>query len=185
METENAMVEDKNNDIPQQVKKRKAMKPRSNVWQHFEKFKNDEGETRGRCHYCNKDYTAQSSSGTNGLINHLRSCKVYNTDSIQTQISFKPSKEGDASLAIWKFDAKVARKALAKMIVIDELPFKFVDAEGFKNFVVAVCPKFHIPSRWTIARDCYGLFIDAKNELNPLLSGSNRVCLTTDTWTSN
>ena len=56
--------------------------------------------------------------------------------------------------------------------------------EGFKDFVAALCPKFHIPSRWTVSRDCYGLFMDGKNELNLLLSGSNRVCLTTDTWTS-
>lgn len=80
METENAMAEDKNIDVPQLVRKRKAMKPRSSIWQHFEKFKNDQGKTRGRCHYCNKDDAAQLSSKTSGLINHLKSFKVYNTD---------------------------------------------------------------------------------------------------------
>ena len=91
---------------------------------------------------------------------------MYNTDSVQTQISFKPSMEGDYALGVWKFDAQIARKALAKMIVLDELPFKFVDGEGFKEFIATVCPKFHIPSRWTVARDCYELFLDRKNELN-------------------
>lgn len=42
------------------------------------------------------------------------------------------------------------------MIVIDVLPLKFVDGEGSKDFVAVLCPKFHIPCRWTIARDCYG-----------------------------
>ena len=48
------------------------------------------------------------------------------------------------------------------MIVIDELPFKFVEGEGFKNFVSAVCPKFSIPSRWTVSRDCFGSYVDER-----------------------
>ncbi|KAK1365063.1 hypothetical protein POM88_040624 [Heracleum sosnowskyi] len=147
--------EDINTNFPKSSKKRKTMKPRSDVWQYFEKFTNDLGEVRGRCLHCNKDYTAEPRNRTSGLINHMKSCKVYNTDSVQTQISFKPSKEGDYALGVWKFDARIARNALAKMIVLDELPFKFVDGEGFKEFIAAVCPKFHISSRWTIARDCY------------------------------
>ena len=159
-------AENINIDVPHSSKKRKAMKPRSDVWQHFEKFTNDLGESRGRCLHCNKDYTALPRNGTSGLLNHITSCKVYNIDSVQTQISFKPSMEGDYVLGVWKFDAQIVRKALAKMIVLDELPFKFVDGEGFKEFIATVCPKFHIPSRWTVARDCYELFLDRKNELN-------------------
>lgn len=94
------------------------------------------------------------------MINHLKCCKVYNTDSVQTQIAFKPSKEGDNALGVWRFDAQIGRKALAKMVVPDELSFKFVDGEGFKEFIDVVCPKFHIPSRWTVARDCFELFMN-------------------------
>ena len=34
---------------------------------------------------------------------------------------------------------------LAKMITVDELPFKFVEYEGFRNFMEAAQPYFKIP----------------------------------------
>ena len=47
------------------------------------------------------------------------------------------------------------------------------------------CPRFRIPSRWTIARDCYQLYIDEKIRLKKFLKfSSQRVSLTIDTWTS-
>uniref|UniRef100_A0A3Q7IHG7 Uncharacterized protein n=1 Tax=Solanum lycopersicum TaxID=4081 RepID=A0A3Q7IHG7_SOLLC len=32
------------------------------------------------------------------------------------------------------------------MIIVDELPFSFVEKEGFKNFMRVTMPQFHIPS---------------------------------------
>lgn len=61
--------------------------------------------------------------------------------------------EGEACLVPWKFDYEAERKALAEMIVIDELPFKFVENEGFWRFMDVVCPHFNFPSRFTEARD--------------------------------
>ncbi|MFQ6627588.1 hypothetical protein Gotur_005698 [Gossypium turneri] len=43
-------------------------------------------------------------------------------------------------------------KGLAQMIVINELPFKFVESEGFKKLMFMACPRFHIPSRTTMTR---------------------------------
>ena len=44
---------------------------------------------------------------------------------------------------------------------------------------------FQIPSRYTIARDCYYLFVQEKKKLHALLTSQcQRVSLTTDTWTS-
>lgn len=71
------------------------------------------------------------------------------------------------------------------MIVIDELPFKFVESEGFKKFMFVACPRFHIPSRTTMTRDVYQLYLDERVKIKQLLRSScSRVCLTTDTWTS-
>ena len=71
------------------------------------------------------------------------------------------------------------------MIILDELPFKFVEGKGFKRCMSLACPRFRIPSRWTIARDCYQLYTDEKFILKRFLkSFSQRVSLTTDTWTS-
>ncbi|KAL1112855.1 hypothetical protein V6Z11_D02G153700 [Gossypium hirsutum] len=71
------------------------------------------------------------------------------------------------------------------MIVIDELPFKFVESECFKKFMFVACPRFHIPSRTTMTRDVYQLYLDERIKIKQLLRSScSRVCLTTDTWTS-
>ena len=71
------------------------------------------------------------------------------------------------------------------MIILDELPFKFVEGKGFKRCMLLACPRFRIPSRWTIVRDCYQIYIDEKISLKRFLkSFSQRVSLTTDAWTS-
>ncbi|KZV39550.1 zinc finger BED domain-containing protein RICESLEEPER 2-like [Dorcoceras hygrometricum] len=118
----------------------------------------------------------------------MNSCKKHHhaVETTRLQISLKQgAKVGDGCLISWKFDQDACRKALARMIVIDELPFKFVEGEGFRSFMAMVCPRFIIPSRWTVARDCVDLYTSEKKNLKSLLNkSSQRVCLTTDTWTS-
>ena len=71
------------------------------------------------------------------------------------------------------------------MVIVDELPFRFVDGKDFRNCMAAACPRFRLPSRWTIARDCYQIYVDEKVKLKQLLNASAfKVSLTTDTWTS-
>ncbi|KAL4284584.1 hypothetical protein GQ457_16G016440 [Hibiscus cannabinus] len=49
--------------------------------------------------------------------------------------------EGEGGhITTWKFDQDASRKALAEMIVIGELPFKFVESEGFRRFMSVACP---------------------------------------------
>ena len=70
------------------------------------------------------------------------------------------------------------------MIIMDELSFKFVENEGFKLFCSIACPKFDPPSRVTIARDIFQLYLKVKKEVKDfLVSHSKRIRLTTDTWT--
>ncbi|CAN1132888.1 Putative AC transposase [Linum perenne] len=42
------------------------------------------------------------------------------------------------------------------MITIDELPFRFVEYDGFRKFMIICCPDFRIPCRKTIRRDDIG-----------------------------
>lgn len=85
----------------------------------------------------------------------------------------------------YEFDPDEPRKAIAKMVIVDELPFIHVEREGFRSFCKVVRPNFVVPSRWTVARDCYGLFIEERKKLKDVFSClSSRICLTTDTWTS-
>ena len=87
-------------------------------------------------------------------------------------------------MGTWKFDQELIRNALAKMIACDELAIRFVEGEGFKNFLNVVCPLFKLPSRWTVSRDIFNIFVEKRMKLkNFLKTNSSRLCLTTDSWT--
>ncbi|KAK8574254.1 hypothetical protein V6N13_097242 [Hibiscus sabdariffa] len=104
------------------------------------------------------------------------------TNQGQLILPAKGSEGEGGHITTWKFDQEASRKALAEMIVIGELPFKFVESEGFRRFMSIACPRFRIPSRLTITRDVYQLYLDEKAKLKQSLKSScSRVCLTTDT----
>ena len=63
-------------------------------------------------------------------------------------------------LVVVSFNVEACRKALARMVIVDELPFKHVEGEGFWYFTSIVLPLFLIPSRMTIARDCWNLYLN-------------------------
>ncbi|KAG7948001.1 hypothetical protein I3843_14G123500 [Carya illinoinensis] len=93
--------------------------------------------------------------------------------------------EGEKTLGMAKYNEKKIRAALARMVIVDELPFRCVEGEGFREFVKALDPRFPIPSRFTVMRDCMRVFLREKDSLKKMfLTTKQRVCLTTDTWTS-
>ncbi|GAB2268309.1 hypothetical protein Dimus_038708 [Dionaea muscipula] len=66
-----------------------------------------------------------------------------------------------------------------------ELSFHHVENEGFVNYTIDCCPMFKIPSRCTVARVCYDMYLSEKTTIiKSLKASSQSVCLTTDTWTS-
>ncbi|KAF7125028.1 hypothetical protein RHSIM_Rhsim12G0047200 [Rhododendron simsii] len=76
------------------------------------------------------------------------------------------------------------KRALAEMVIIDELPFRFVEGIGFRKFCKVMQPKFTpVPSRQTITREVVAIKDYERGKLKKLLKG-RRICLTTDTWTS-
>ena len=64
---------------------------------------------------------------------------------------------------------KEVREALIHMIIVDELPFKHVMKVGFMYLMSIACPRFHIPSHTTVARDCFQLYMSEKTKLKELL----------------
>ncbi|KAL6282829.1 hypothetical protein ACE6H2_013758 [Prunus campanulata] len=69
------------------------------------------------------------------------------------------------------------------MVVRDELPFSFVESEGFREFCSVACPHFNPPSHRTLGRRFLEMYTKMKEKLKVDLR-SHRICLTTDTWTS-
>ncbi|XP_050222385.1 zinc finger BED domain-containing protein RICESLEEPER 2-like [Mercurialis annua] len=166
-------------------KKRKAMDTRSVVWDHFEKTK---------CNYFLRQYACHSKRNcTSNLKNHIPACmkNPHRHQTRQALINLQPAICDDGvgdkmgTLNSWKFDQEAIRESLAFMIILDELPFKFVEGEGFRRFISCACPKFKIPSRWTVTRDCFQLYLDERIRLkNFMKQNCQRISLTTDTWTS-
>ena len=100
-------------------------------------------------------------------------------------MSFQPKTETRSNLVAVGFNKEACRYALAKMIILDELPFRIVEGEGFRQFCTIVQPRFDPPSRFTVARDVFQLYLAERKKLKgELTRSSQRVCLTTDCWTS-
>ena len=84
------------------------------------------------------------------------------------------------------FTVEASKKALAEMVIIDELPFRFVERYGFQRYATTLQPKLRIRDilyRQTVARDVIGIYGVEKEKLRGALNGY-RVCLTMDIWTS-
>ncbi|XP_052203129.1 zinc finger BED domain-containing protein DAYSLEEPER-like [Diospyros lotus] len=156
----------------------------------------DYSEPRAVCNYCGKDYANDTRrNGTSTLWNHINNqCKKnpYKLEDKKQKILhfLKKSDSEDGSgpgstVVATGFSQAACRMTCAKMIVIDELPFSFVEQEGFRSFCSTACPKFDPPSRITIARDIISLYNEEKKKLKSFfVKNSQRVSLTTDTWTS-
>ncbi|CAN0881691.1 Putative AC transposase [Linum grandiflorum] len=102
----------------------------------------------------------------------------------QMRLNFQPG--GGLETITWKYDPIKLRLKIAQMIVLDELPFSFVEKEGFNGVMKEASPLFKMPSRKTIRADCLRLFLDGKESLKMFFKSKcvGRVSITTDCWTS-
>ncbi|CAL1389571.1 unnamed protein product [Linum trigynum] len=164
------------------------MEPRAPCWKQFSKFNDKDGNKKSRCDICGIEYDADpQKNGTNAMNAHMRrGCRSIKGTTQQLLNLEKTGIENEGALTNWKFDQEAIRKGLAYMITVDELPFKFVEGMGFKYFMSLCCPRFNIPSRRTMTRDCFGFYGEMKDKLKKFFqSCEGSVCLTTDAWTSN
>ena len=121
--------------------------------------------------------------GTSNLKNHTPICLEYLFNELhdgQDPLS-KDVEEGN--LVPRTFTNVVGRKVLTKMIILDELPFRFVENQGFSRFCNVFQPNFNIPSCFTVAKNMGRIYFEENDKLRNALRG-HRLCLTTDTWTS-
>ncbi|KAF7152365.1 hypothetical protein RHSIM_Rhsim01G0167900 [Rhododendron simsii] len=175
-------------------KKVVGMKKRAPCWKHFT-FITPENHPKPRaaCNWCGTDYACHSKlNGTKSLTHHLAyQCTKYPlskkfTGSRQKLLSFQRKEnngETSANLVPVAFSADACKRALARMIIIDELPFSFVEGEGFRDFITVVQPMWNPPRRLAMAKQIMVMYEDEKKTLKHTLK-NQRVCLTTDTWTS-
>lgn len=85
-----------------------------------------------------------------------------------------------------QFDQATTRRALARIIIKDEHAFRMVELLGFREFCATRMRRFKIPSKQTMARDCFEMFVTVRMSVKKLFQlECRRVCPSTDTWTSN
>ncbi|XP_060676328.1 uncharacterized protein LOC132805410 [Ziziphus jujuba] len=176
---------------PSSLGKRKPSRKSSIMWDHYEKIENsDPDNPRCKCKYCGGDCACNSKSRTSTLLNHLNHyCKKYPyrvQDKKQKILTFGAQNESDESnLFAVGFNKEACGLACAKMIILDELPFSFVESRDFRMFCKVACPKFDPLSQRTIVRDIYALYLDEKLQLKNTFSlNCQRISLTTNIWTS-
>ncbi|KAK0590954.1 hypothetical protein LWI29_033608 [Acer saccharum] len=121
----------------------------------------------------------KGSNGTTNINTHIRKrCKKYRppvTDSRQTILVKQPNVEGAGStLGTSRFSAEECRRALAEMLILDELPFRFLENRGFRKFCFAMNPRFDVPSRRTIVRDLYKLYVEERMKLKKYFKSSQK-----------
>ena len=75
------------------------------------------------------------------------------------------------------------RETLEKNIILDKLPFNFVENRGFKSFCKVMQLKFDVSSCLMIWRDCLKFYAIEKDKLKKAFKDQH-LCLTIDTWTS-
>ncbi|PWA92102.1 zinc finger BED domain-containing protein RICESLEEPER 2 [Artemisia annua] len=128
------------------------------------------------------------------VVINMAYCKwcdaVFKADSAKHAFKKKIGEkdEGGSSigtLETWKYDEKVIKNSLSKLIVLAELPFKFVEHPTFIEYSTNMQPRFNMPSRFTTAWDISKFYLDERKSLFNFLSNKTTTLhLTTDTWTS-
>lgn len=66
------------------------------------------------------------------------------------------------------------------MIIIDELPLRFLEGQRFRKFIVVICHRFKVPYRPTICREIYQIFTNERLNMKKLF----RTCCQRDSITA-
>ncbi|RYQ90845.1 hypothetical protein Ahy_B09g096814 [Arachis hypogaea] len=154
----------------------------SDVWKFFKKLGPDkDGVERAECKGCKKVFKAGGKRyGTSTIKRHLDSCTQIKHEDIGQTIAELQLKMGSL-----KIDSGVARDMFAGYVVAGDKPFNMVDDRRFRNWVKYISPTLKLPSRNTVKADIVKVHKREAAKLKKILvSIPNRICLTSDLWTS-
>lgn len=78
---------------------------------------------------------------------------------------------------------KKLTQAVVEMIIMDNLPFSFVEGKGFKNLIKQHSPLYVVPTRNTMKAHIDRLYETEIQQFKDFLSDVSYLTLTTDVWT--
>ncbi|RYR59732.1 hypothetical protein Ahy_A05g025677 [Arachis hypogaea] len=154
----------------------------SDVWNFFKKLGPDkDGVERAECKGCKKVFKAGGKRyGTSTIKRHLDSCTQIKHEDIGQTIAELQLKMGSL-----KIDSGVARDMFDGYVVAGDKPFNMVDDRRFRNWVKYISPTLKLPSKNTVKADIVKVYKREAAKLKKILvSIPNRICLTSDLWTS-
>ncbi|KAD3068099.1 hypothetical protein E3N88_35979 [Mikania micrantha] len=101
----------------------------------MEKFVDEDGNKKARCKHCTKVLAGDTvRNGTSTLRRHINICPK-NPSKLKDQSNIFVKKnddvDGGSTIKTWKFCAQKSRKAIAEMVILDEIPFASVDHEDW------------------------------------------------------
>ncbi|GJZ58793.1 zinc finger BED domain-containing protein RICESLEEPER 2 [Tanacetum coccineum] len=91
--------------------------------------------------------------------------QVYRADPVKNDTNGDGEGCSSGTLQNWKYDEKAIKKSLIELIVLAELPFKFVQHPAFIKYSKNLQPKYTLPSRHTISRDVSKFYLEEKKEV--------------------
>ncbi|XP_059429198.1 zinc finger BED domain-containing protein RICESLEEPER 2-like [Corylus avellana] len=167
---------------------RKERQKTSKVWNDFSSIEIN-GVKKFQCNWCKRLFSVGKSSTTSTLSRHLTACvKFVELNSLKKQktLSFEPSdgSDGLGTLTNFSFNEKKVRELAAHMVLLHEYPFNMMEHELFNKFMRACTSYWKKISCATVKSDCIATYNIEKQKLKTLLSGIDRVNITTDMWTS-
>ncbi|EOX93628.1 Uncharacterized protein TCM_002516 [Theobroma cacao] len=133
----------------------------SEVWKHFTKFINNQGESKARCNYCGRELSVNTKyNGTNALKNHMNSCEKFSSalDYIQIELAFQ-SDDGVAllnELKIYKIaiSREEDKSKLEKYLSLNE-----PDVTDNDDFNVLILWKFNNHRYLTLALQAHDILV--------------------------
>ncbi|KAL6209838.1 hypothetical protein ACLB2K_020777 [Fragaria x ananassa] len=158
----------------------------SHVWEHFkeyekiERVKDVEGKIieivhrMAHCIYCPKgkigDFSVESKSDTSGLLRYInQNCRYFPREVEKSQKNLAGDMSRSNKLSMVAYNQTDYLESCVEMIVIDELPFNFVEKKGFRGFCKKVCPLFDVPSRRKLCTAFLGMYDTQKRDLKKML----------------
>ncbi|CAN6975906.1 unnamed protein product, partial [Brassica rapa subsp. trilocularis] len=152
----------------------------SDVWPHFTKIRNSNGEQKAKCNYCKNDYAWTSHGhGTSGLRRHRDRCKLFPRNLRTKKL------DAEAKLVSGKYDHVVFKQLVTKTIIQHDLPYSYVEYEQVRETWKHLNPDVKFFCRNTAKAEVYRFYENERETLKrELASLPGRVSFTSDLWSS-
>ena len=168
---------------------RKKRKRTSEMWDDMDLLEEEDGSEFVQCKWCKEKWPYSSKGPTTQFLRHCNTCKdkSFNLKQqvLETSVGAGPGSSSNLSgVAQIQYDEVKVRTVLAHLIMVHELPFKFVEYELFNYLMKTVAPQYKGISRNTARSDCMAAYEVEKKRMKNILKGVNRMGITTDLWKS-